>query len=126
MPMSTTPHKAVLPWLVAIAGTFAVHVGAPEPPAPAECVAAVDEAPASVEHVIAKEDFDRLRADARQHATATAEGLWLRDVRPGSLFAELGFESGDLVVDISGGDATRFRVLRGDARRSFEIVLRIG
>jgi hypothetical protein len=136
MPIPNEPHLAALPWLAALAGTFAVHLGMPygappdshcavaEPTGPAE--PAADRTPEVIEHVIDKADFDRLRADARQLAIPSDDGLRLRGIRPGSLFAELGFESGDLVVDIAGGDATRFRVLRGRARRPIEIVLRIG
>jgi hypothetical protein len=130
MPTSNAPTLAVLPWLAALAGTFAVHLGMPwgVPPEQPRCVSAelsVDPTPRVIEHVIDRADFDRLRADARQSATPTRAGLRLRGIRPGSLFAELGFESGDLVVDIDGGDATRFHVLRGRARRPIVIVLRI-
>jgi len=134
MPISNAPNTAVLPWIAVLAGTFAVHLGLPAgsrwdaPQLPPPCAAAepdTDCTPEVIEHVIDKADFDRLRADARQHATPSEDGLRLRSIRPGSLFAELGFESGDLVVDIAGGDATRFHVLRGRARRPIEIVLRI-
>jgi hypothetical protein len=129
MPISTAPHTAGLPWLAALAGTVAVQLGMPAPPPVVRneqaCVHAIDDQRAStIEHVIAKADFDRLRAEARQHAVPSRGGLRLHDVRPGSLFGELGFESGDLVVDIEGGDATRFHVRRGRSR--FDIVLRIG
>jgi hypothetical protein len=131
MSISNSPHLAALPWLAALAGTFAVQLGLPygAPQDPPHCTVAEladDPAPEVIEHVIDKSDFDRLRADSRQHAIQSDAGLRLRGIRPGSLFAELGFESGDLVVEIAGGDATRFHVLRGRARRPIEIVLRIG
>ena len=135
MPISHGPRTAALSWLAALAGTLAVHLGmiGATPQEPPRCATVVlvdartpDPNEHVIEHVIEKSDFDRLRADARQLAIPSDAGLRLRGIRPGSLFAELGFESGDLVVEIEGGDATRFRVLRGRARRPIEIVLRIG
>lgn len=130
MPITTAPHKAALPWLAALAGTVAVQLGMSGPPSVVrnEHVCTHVEPknaprPETIERVIAKADFDRLRAEASQLAVPSRGGLRLQGVKPGSLFGELGFENGDLVLSIEGGDATRFHVRRGAER--FDIVLRI-
>ncbi|HET6582669.1 MAG TPA: hypothetical protein VFG69_04465, partial [Nannocystaceae bacterium] len=77
------------------------------------------------EYVLDRAELERLRVEqTQQRVRPDAEGYRLAHVREGSLFDELGFMTGDLVVSIEGGDATRFHVLRGRARHPIEIVVR--
>lgn len=141
MPITSTPHTALLPWLAALTGTVAVQLLAPalpdRPPPqvvvvpcpqerePPKVHVEVEHAVGTYEYVLDRAALDRLRIErAQQRVRPNAEGFRLGYVRRGSLFHELGFMTGDLVVSIDGGDATRFHVLRGRARHPIDIVVR--
>lgn len=141
MPITSTPHTALLPWLAALTGAVAVHLFTPVVPdaRPAQVVVVacrrecespkvhveVEHPVGTYEYVLDRAALDRLRVErAQQRVRPSAEGFRLGHVRRGSLFHELGFMTGDLVVSIDGGDATRFHVLRGRARHPIDIVVR--